>query len=225
MILQRLKQATTSRHRALESQLPLMRDDLTRSSYHALLRLFFGYYAPLEARMMALPFWPAVGFDYSTRFKTPLLVQDALALGDSPEAVAGYARCHKLPALSNPAQVWGCLYVIEGATLGGQLITKQISATAGVSHASGASFFDGYGSKTGSHWKTFCAQIEARALQSGGHDDMVASAQQTFETLGKWLFKPAPVAHAAHAAQNQTIDHALNQNHREEHQLASTLPP
>ena len=192
MILKHLKQATHSRHEALESRLPLLDVQLARPAYHALLQLFFGYYEPLEKKLLAQPCWASLGFDYAERRKTPRLAQDLLALGDSAEALQGLARCPDLPLLASPGQVLGCLYVIEGATLGGQIISRHLASGLGLTATSGAAFFSGYGPQTGSRWKAFCALLEAHAAQHGNHHDIVDGAQQTFETLGQWLFPHYP---------------------------------
>ena len=192
MILKHLKEATRSRHTALESRLPLLDPHLARHAYREFVHLFFGYYEPLEEKLMAQPCWESIGFDYAERRKTPRLVEDLVALGDSVEAIEGLARCQNLPALANPGQVLGCLYVVEGATLGGQIISRHLQSGLGLNATSGASFFSGYGPQTGSRWKAFCAMLEANADKNGNHHDMVDSARQTFETLGQWLFPKYP---------------------------------
>ena len=50
MILKHLKQATGSRHAALESRLPLLDAGMSRLSYLHFLQRFYGYYAPLESQ-------------------------------------------------------------------------------------------------------------------------------------------------------------------------------
>ncbi|MBC7446398.1 MAG: biliverdin-producing heme oxygenase [Polaromonas sp.] len=193
MILNHLKAATHSRHAALESRLPLLDAHLARSAYREFVHLFFGYYEPLEETLLAQPCWESIGFDYAERRKTPRLRQDLLALGDSAASLDRLARCQSLPPLASPAQVLGCLYVIEGATLGGQIISRRLASGLGLDATSGAAFFSGYGPQTGSRWKAFCAMLESQAEQHGHHQDMVDSARQTFETLGHWLFPKYPV--------------------------------
>ena len=192
MILKSLKEATQSRHTALESRLPLLDAHLARQAYREFVQLFFGYYEPLEQKLMAQPCWESIGFDYTERRKTPRLAQDLLALGDSAEAMQGLARCQNLPVLSNAGHVLGCLYVIEGATLGGQIISRHLASGLGLSAMSGASFFSGYGPQTGSRWKAFCAMLEANAAEGNNYHDIVDGARQTFETLGQWLFPQYP---------------------------------
>ena len=92
MILKRLKEATGARHGALESRLPLLDAGMSRTRYRRFLLRFWGYYAPLEAQLLALPYWNSMDFDYAGRHKTPRLVQDLRALGETPGSIEGFAR-------------------------------------------------------------------------------------------------------------------------------------
>ena len=195
--------ATSASHTALEDQLPLMNADLTREDYFQFVSRFFGFYAPLEVQLLASPHWHQLAFDYAPRQKTPRLAQDLLALGRSDAALAATPRCTDLPACTSAEQLLGCLYVIEGATLGGRSITRHLQTQLGLTPESGGAFFDGYGVQTGSHWKAFCTMLSENADRQMGHsaDDfadhfsvenrhaaIVAGANQTFETLTHWLF-------------------------------------
>ena len=199
--------ATSASHTALEDQLPLMNADLTREDYIQFVNRFFGFYAPLEVQLLASPHWHQLAFDYAPRQKTPRLAQDLLALGRSDAALAATPRCTDLPACTTAEQLLGCLYVIEGATLGGRSITRHLQSQLGLTPELGGAFFDGYGAQTGSHWKAFCTMLSENADRQMGHsaDDsadhfsvesrhaaIVAGANQTFETLTHWLF-PATI--------------------------------
>ena len=207
MILRRLKMATSASHTALEDQLPLMNVDLSREDYRQFVGRFFGFYAPLEMQLMASLHWQQLAFDYAPRRKAPRLVQDLLALGSTATDLAAMPCCTDLPDCTTPEQLLGCLYVIEGATLGGRSITRHLQIQLGLTPESGGAFFDGYGAQTGSHWKAFCTMLSENADRQMGysaddsadhfsvesrHAAIVAGANQTFETLTHWLF-PAPL--------------------------------
>ena len=189
IILKRLKQATSERHGALEGQLPLLDPCLSRENYHQLLSRFFGYYAPLETRLLAMTEWDEIDFDYTDRHKAPRLEQDLIALGDTPETLARLPRCQELPEIVSLSNLLGCLYVLEGATLGGQIITRHLQAHLELTPELGASFFNGYGAHTGARWQAFCSMLTSVAEQTGGDEDIIATANQTFETLEQWLFR------------------------------------
>ena len=166
MILKHLKEATHSRHAALESRLPLIDAHLPRQAYREFVHLFFGYYEPLEEKLMAHTCWESIDFDYTERRKTPRLAQDLIALGDSAEAMQNLARCQNLPVLCNPGQVLGYLYVMEGATLGGQIISRHLSSNLGLSATSGASFLVATARKPAAAGKLFapcCKPMQPKA--------------------------------------------------------------
>ena len=194
MILNRLRHATSQRHAALECQLPLLDPQLSREEYRRFVCRFLGYYAPLETRLLELPWWREIGFDYGERYKTPRLVQDMLALGVTADTLATFARCSDLPRIDTLPQALGCLYVIESATLGGQLVTRHLQENLGLTPRSGSAFFYGYGMQTGARWKSFGALLTTHAEKTGDHAAIIDTANHTFETFERWLFPPAPAA-------------------------------
>lgn len=204
MILKRLKLATSACHSALEDQLPLMHANLSREAYRQFVGRFFGFYAPLEAQLMASPHWQHLGFDYTNRQKTPRLAQDLLSLGSTAQALSDTPLCTDLPVLETPEQLLGCLYVIEGATLGGRVITRHLEGQLGLKPESGGAFFDGYGTETGSRWKVFCTLLSTHAdhcADEGCHEAIVAGANHTFEALTHWLFPTSIQRTATHDPQ------------------------
>jgi heme oxygenase len=192
VILPRLKQATVERHAAIESRSVLLDPGLSRATYRACLQRFFGYYAPLERRLLLSGAWLGIGLVYDDRHKTPQLSQDLAALGVTPDELQQTPMCDALPDLHTPARLYGCLYVIEGATLGGQIVTRHLQACLGVTPLSGGAFFSGYAERTGSHWKAFGLHLSAFAQASGAEDDIVSGANDTFETLDRWLYPTPP---------------------------------
>ena len=145
MILQRLRAETSQNHSAIESQMPVLDPSMSLDTYRQLLTRFWGYYAPLEEMLhKEIEFYWSDKSDKeyicSERAKVPKLERDLKTLGESCESLE---FCTSLPTLISPAQVLGCLYVIEGATLGGQIISKHLLANLGLSSDSGAAFFNG----------------------------------------------------------------------------------
>jgi heme oxygenase len=206
MILKRLKLATGASHVALEKQLPLMNADLSRDEYRRCLARFYGFYAPLEDQLLTSPHWSGLALDYASRLKTPRLVRDLVALGSSAAALAELPRCMDLPNTYTPEHLLGSLYVIEGATLGGRIITRHLQVQLGLTPESGGAFFDGYGAQTGDQWKAFCAllshhatpTVEPSAVTESRHEAIAAGANQTFDTLTRWLLlvcAPTTVQH------------------------------
>jgi len=187
MILQRLREETAQNHSAIESQMPLLDPHMSLSTYRQLLARFWGYYAPLEDRLRTEVeiYWPDQEYSCAERAKVPDLAKDLRVLGESLDQLE---CCTNLPELTTPAQVLGCLYVIEGATLGGQIISKHLLANLEIGIDTGATFFNGYGANTGNQWQSFRLFLTSNAEPMNQDDAIVVSANETFRTLSEWLF-------------------------------------
>lgn len=190
-LMTRLRQETSHQHALLESTLPLLDRTLTRVGYRQLLGRFWGYYAPLEELLLSVIRRNAVAFDYAARLKTPLLEDDLRALqlsaGPSQPPAWPLPRCATLPTLAGVPQLLGCLYVVEGSTLGGRLITQRLAANLALQADSGSAFFAGYGTVTSVRWREFGEFLTQAALVIDQDDLIVAGANDTFATLTAWL--------------------------------------
>lgn len=181
--LDRLRTATRSEHLAIESALGLGRADLTAGRYRRILERFHGFYLPLEDEIRALGGWEEYGLDLAARSKAPFLRADLLALGVDP---SGVPLCPERPRPRTRAEAFGVLYVLEGATLGGQVLSRRLEQTLGLGPANGARFFHGYGSRTGELWQSFRKALLSCPLGPGEEDAMVEAALQTFRSLREW---------------------------------------
>ena len=88
--------------------------------------------------------------------------------------------------LTTQAEILGCLYVLEGATLGGRLITQHIQATLAITPTTGGGFFEGYAGDTGKMWQAMRHLLVSCALDTQTEDAMVANAIATFACLRGW---------------------------------------
>ncbi|MBC7501108.1 MAG: biliverdin-producing heme oxygenase [Herminiimonas sp.] len=183
-ILDRLRIETRSDHDAIERVLDIMKPDLSIATYRKQLALFYGFYQPLESSLASLADWSEFGLDFDVRCKSVLLADDLDYVGfDSPCPVP---TCTILPPLNSIAAGFGCLYVLEGATLGGQLISRHLAETLGLDGLRGARFFNCYGDRTGMMWKSFRCALAEFATTPEVRNEVVASAAATFRTLRCW---------------------------------------
>ncbi|WP_259015212.1 biliverdin-producing heme oxygenase [Emticicia fluvialis] len=81
----------------------------------------------------------------------------------------------------------GCMYVMEGSTLGGRIILKHIEKHLGLLPSGGASFFEGYGAETGQLWKSFLTTLQTYSLQNDADAAIVAGATDTFRSIKNHL--------------------------------------
>ncbi len=195
MILDELKRRTRAQHERIEQRVPLLREDLSRSEYRNLLSRWLGFYLPLEAALAQVRGWDGVAeLDRESRRKVPLLQADLRFLGAAAAPSAGCAAPADLPCVGTLPRALGCMYVTEGATLGGAIIARHLARTLGVTPATGCAFYGGYGPRTGPMWKAFGATLEAYALaHPAAAADIIDAACETFVQLDRWL-SGAPVA-------------------------------
>ena len=182
--LSRLKDQTRAEHVAIEAVLGLIRSDLTVESYRHVLERFYGFYRPVEDALEVAGGWESSGLNLNERKKVPLLEADLQFLG--VECPAQLPVCRDLPPLDDAAARYGCLYVLEGATLGGQYISQHIRQVLGLEPQAGARFFQGYGEQTGAMWQAFRTALRQFAASPALQDRVVASATATFRALRLW---------------------------------------
>ncbi|HVK06901.1 MAG TPA: biliverdin-producing heme oxygenase [Armatimonadaceae bacterium] len=183
MILSALREHTRPQHERLEARLDILERTRALGPYRTLLERMYGFYAPVEAALAPLL---REGAGWTYREKAPLLARDLAALGVGD--VAALPLCEATPTLETPAQALGCLYVLEGATLGGQIISRHLRDAHGLDADRGAAFFHGYGPETGRMWKATGALLRERA-ERGDCDQafVLAAARETFERYEAWV--------------------------------------
>lgn len=188
-LLSLLKAETAECHVALENSMDVFRRVKNENDYRDLLRRFFTLYEPLEDRLAGAADWRALGWDFDGRRKTPWLREDFQALGVSEAEVASWPRATgaELPALESPGAAIGCLYVIEGSTLGGQMISQRFAAGLGLTPERGGKFFRGYGPATGPRWREFGQWAEAQAEREPMTAAAVGGARATFTSFASWM--------------------------------------
>ena len=188
MILALLKQRTTPVHKRLEHGLGLDRNLHTLADYRRLLCGFYGLYAPLEIALEAVFEAHPLPLDFAARRKVPWLERDLHALGLSAPELRAIPHCPTLPALGNLAAALGCLYVLEGATLGGQVIARYVAQTWGLTPAHGSAFFHSYGARVGECWRAFGAVLSAYAA-GAPQEHILGAAYATFIAFERWLLR------------------------------------
>ena len=197
-ILSRLRLETRGEHDAVEQLLDLIGGSLTHEGYRDRLKQFYGFYGPIEqalrTRCTSGHQRPGRSADVVWSLaprqalllrlnKTALLQQDLHHLG---VLTGTLPVCSELPPLETRAEVLGCLYVLEGATLGGRLITQHVRTTFGITPAAGGSFFEGYGDATGSMWQAMRNLLISSAPDTPTGNATVANAIVTFACLRRW---------------------------------------
>jgi heme oxygenase len=186
MLMARLRHDTADHHSRAEHAVDLRASLSSRNDYRELLGRLHGFYAPLET---ALERFAAEVPELliPQRRKTPLLESDLRMLGDSVAAITTLQRSEALPCLGSVAGAVGCLYVLEGATLGGRVIARLLQNTLGISAPTGGAFFASYGERIDTMWQAFGQAAECCCDRASRQDDAVKAAIATFECFTAWI--------------------------------------
>jgi len=181
MLFQRLREETRDLHEQIEQQLPVLQSDFTLERYYALLRRYLAFYTPVEDELTRLR---SLGLSMFTedRRKCPLLLRD-LNQVSQPD----YLPCSAVPRLQSVSRGIGCMYVLEGSTLGGQIISRHLRQKLGITPDNGGAFFASYGADLGRRWSEFRDSVIADARAETDTDEIIDAARDTFRCFDMWL--------------------------------------
>lgn len=183
-ITDHIKLHTQSLHTRTEKKLAslLFNSDLEKHQYTELLARFHNAYAALEAGIEShrLPRELMQG-----RSKLPLLRRD---FEDLAAAFQSGGPC--TVTLNSEAEAMGALYVMEGATLGGQIIARQLQQRTWIEGLSGLNFFLSYGAQRQVKWDQFCTDLTAfDRCHPTARPAVLAGAELAFKIISSRLFE------------------------------------
>lgn len=148
-----LRTATANPHHRLDHHpvlAPLIRPGLAPEAYRRALVALHGISAPVEARIGEHVARARVPWDHAGRRRLPDLESDLAHFGWTPPAPFWDG-----PQVDSPGALIGCLYVLEGSTLGGRVIYRCLASSLGVTPTAGGRFFHGRGEATPACWESF----------------------------------------------------------------------
>ena len=148
-LLERLRTETRDAHEALHVHpllAPLISPDATFRDYRYALLAFELFYRIMESRPVSFPAASAPVRDW--------LAQDMQRQGLMPLAIEV-----SLPGLHTPSQIWGYLYVKQGSTLGGNVMSKALRRHLHLQPVTEQRFFAGYGDENGKRWQNFIENL------------------------------------------------------------------
>jgi heme oxygenase len=186
-----LRLATWPSHQRLEKRLDVRTRFSNLDAYRGHLAKMWGFCAALEDQLQKGVFGAALA-DYESRRKLPLLTQDLVALGGDPETVARLARCTALPACTDAATAFGCVYVLEGATLGGRTLLPLVQSQLGLTPHRGSAFLASYGEEVAAMWRSFGVALDAWCEPPPRSARASEAAVETFDALDEWLCGKSP---------------------------------
>jgi len=179
-----LRTATRSAHHVIDHHpllAPLVRPDLSLEHYGRVLRTFLWVYTPLQDALTRRIEQIGHGFELADR--VGWLQEDFASLGLGGELPPDPWQ---VPAMDSTEKLVGALYVVEGSTLGGQVIARQISASLGLTAQHGARFFNGWGEQTETRWSSFWRYAD-EICRAADHPAAAVAAVTFFDALRRGL--------------------------------------
>lgn len=178
-----LKERTGAQHAALEKNF-IKQIKMIRSThdYVKLLWILHGYYAAVEHDLKPHLEQPHHLQDYTRRRKTQSLLNDLNFFSASRSV----NLCKEVPHVNSYPAALGAMYVLEGSTLGGQIIAGIIAKQLGIEPTDGFSFFTSYGVEVKQMWESY-KQILHGPFNEDEKNEILETAIQTFTTFKQWI--------------------------------------
>jgi heme oxygenase len=183
-VFHRLKADTARIHEQVEQKLQIFSPQFDEAAYKRLLTQFYGFWAPLENELCKVTELQDPALALESRLKAHLLEADLRFFGIDPTDVP---VCSALPAVGTPFSALGCMYVLEGSTLGSRLIARHISARFDFRYGSGGSFFNAYEAAVGERWLAFRTFVSSQTGTTALQQELLGAARDTFQCLNGWL--------------------------------------
>ena len=185
---QHLRFATAAAHSSLECVLAKRGYFDAREPYIEYLQRFLAFQNEAEQVLDTAITAEAVP-DWNERRRAHLARADLATLG-APERQ--FPRSSgRLPHITACEQALGIAYVLEGSTLGGAYLLKQL-ASLGINAAHGGSYLASYGSDRGKMWQRFLFTLEAAHLRRRRAESIAAAAIATFAAARHYLTEAEP---------------------------------
>lgn len=175
--MEQLKAATQEAHQKLETlaySQQIMNQSLSLAQYQTMMCFQHHLHAHLEPQIIALEhYYPELQYA-QRRSKVSAIEKDLNVLGLS-HRLQDYAL-----KLTDPAAALGCAYVLEGATLGGQIIQRKLRAIPEIAELDAMHYYALYGNEVRSLWLEFKQAANTRLSSHEDRDSASKAAVATF---------------------------------------------
>lgn len=186
-VLDAVKLKTRPHHLRAEGLLDILSPRFDLARYRSLLVAFLDFYARAERQLtdgLSVPAHAALNL--SSRLKVSALKNDLAALGMPVEGDAAKLE-PLLETADRDADFLGLMYVLEGATLGGQVICRHLGETVLANGPEALTFYRGYGAQTGVRWQEFKTYVRDHVTSADDQARFCAAAEATFDAFNRQL--------------------------------------
>jgi len=193
--MEQLKNSTADLHEALEAVAQsqrIMDKSLTLTQFQQMMANHYRLHWLLEPTLAASldRTLPELAYG-SQRTKLSALVEDLESLDLKP-ADLQTGLPETVPELNSLATALGVAYVLEGSSLGGQVIRKALSQHPEISARCSFAYYRHYGSDVRQRWVDFAATVNQRLSTAAEQQAACQAAQQTFRLATQVFALPLP---------------------------------
>lgn len=186
MIANLLRTETAESHKDLESLMfvnDIMNNSLSEDNYKSLLTVNYIIHKELESKLAEmLDSDIANKLELNTRLKLSALEKDLNYWKINLNTIPAIQDNLFVPNKNN-AEVLGAMYVLEGATLGGNVIKKHILANPNFANKEGGlNYYGVYGEELGIKWKKFVSVLNEMVVEAD-YERCINSANKMFNNL------------------------------------------
>lgn len=174
-----LRNGTQTFHKELEETAVfslLINSDVSVDNYRLALQVLNQIYSAVEPALLLSLKLNQVSYEYLPRL--PLLRQDlaALSVTITPEL----ERSSEINNLLNLPETLGVLYIVEGSTLGGQILLRHLKDKLGESVNNAFSFYTLDGNLTHQHWVKVQALLRTHLVTVDAVEQSIEMARKVF---------------------------------------------
>ncbi|MDQ0034971.1 heme oxygenase [Variovorax boronicumulans] len=185
-VLRPLRTATHALHEALDSRLPIARDDASLADYAGHLRALRPWLQAVRDALAAsgVPGLERIARRTDRRLAALVLDLDDLGASNTSEQESALDTTPRLAeeAVRDPAFAWGLAYVLEGSQLGGMAMHKRLGARLAPHPLRYFQPVDAPGGLA-AQWKEFVAQLGAALADPSAIDAARRGAVAGFRSL------------------------------------------
>ncbi len=172
-LLAALRQSTASLHQGLHVHrllAPLQDSTITLEDYYWCIRAFHQAYSQMQRSIRFTP-------PFADIAALQWLERDMLAHHITPVEIEALPYS----PIDTASKYTGYLYVKQGSTLGGRVISRHLHRTLGLVEHESNHFFAGFGEETGARWKQFVSALDDANINT---QEAVSQAVDTFRLIG-----------------------------------------
>lgn len=159
---------------------------LSLSEYKAIILGHYIFHKEAEQRLLQHKELAATeGLELTSRMKTPFLARDVEQLGLKPYRFDFFPEL----TIDTLPQALGCMYVMEGATLGGTVIGRSLEKVPEITSTHAMQYYGCYGEQTGKRWKRFKEVVEQQVTEENDERNFLDTAANTFRQYAACMEK------------------------------------